>query len=113
MLDTAASYITEARRLLQDEVEPYRYPDADMLAALNQSAFEARRLRPELFLGRFDALPQVTAPEDPFLVDPMYRSAILYYVVGRMELRDSEDTKDGRASVLLNKFVAQLLTIQS
>jgi hypothetical protein len=113
MLATAASYIQEARRLLQDEVVPYRYPSADMIAALNIAVFEARRLRPELFLGQFDTLPQVTLESDAFLIEPMYRPAFLYYLIGRMELRDAEDGKDQRASVLLNKFVAQLLTIQS
>jgi hypothetical protein len=112
-LDLVSDYITEARRLLQDTVSPFRYPDADLIAALNIAVLEARRLRPELFIGRFNTLPTVSTGADAFDIDPMYRPSFVYYIVGRVELRDSEDTKDARASALMNKFVAQLLTIQA
>jgi hypothetical protein len=112
-LDLVSDYITEARRLLQDQVAPHRYPDADLIEALNIAVLEARRLRPELFIGRFNALPQVVSPDQPLVMEPMYRPSFLYYMVGRVELRDSEDTKDSRASALMNKFVAQMLTIQA
>jgi hypothetical protein len=46
-------------------------------------------------------------------MDPMYRSALVYYIVGRAQLRDDESTTDQRASALLTKFVGQMLTIQS
>jgi hypothetical protein len=112
-LDLVSDYITEARRLLQDQVVPHRYPDTDLIQALNIAVLEARRLRPELFIGRFGALPQVVSPDQPFDMEPMYRPSFVYYIVGRVELRDSEDTKDSRASALMNKFVAQMLTIQA
>jgi hypothetical protein len=43
----------------------------------------------------------------------MYRVSLLYYICGQAQLRDDENTQDARASVFLNKFVAQMLTIQS
>jgi hypothetical protein len=46
-------------------------------------------------------------------MDPMYRVSLLYYICGQAQLRDDENTQDARASVFLNKFVAQMLTIQS
>jgi len=112
-LVTVADYITEARRILQDQDDPKRYPDGDLIAAINIALMEARRIRPDLFLGRFNDLPSVSDPADEVKIDPMYRPSVLYYITGRVELRDSEDTKDQRATVLMNKFVAQLLTVQS
>ena len=41
----------------------------------------------------------------------MYRSTLVYYVVGRMQLRDDEPTTDQRAASLIQKFTMQLLTI--
>ena len=112
-LSTAGDYIAEARRILQDTQSVKRYPDADLVEALNIGLTEMRRIRPDLFLGRFNAVPRVAFMEDAVDVDAQYRSALLYYITGRVELRDSEDTKDARAGVLMNKFVAQLLTVQA
>jgi len=54
-LETVGQYLSEARRLLQDEYAPsYRYPDRDLVEALNIGLLEARRLRPDLFLPLFD-----------------------------------------------------------
>ena len=48
-LDTVADYVNYARVLLQDQVNsPYRYPDADLLMALNMAFPEAKKLRPEM-----------------------------------------------------------------
>lgn len=112
-LDTMGDYIAEARRLMQDEVQPYRYPDADIIEAMNLAIMEARRLRPDLFLGRFNTLPSVSAAGDAIDIEPMYRPAFTYYIVGRTQLRDAESTQDQRAAGLMNKFVSQMLTITS
>ena len=53
-LETVGQYLEEARRLLQDEIAPYRYPDDDLIDALNIGLLEARRLRADLFLPLFD-----------------------------------------------------------
>ena len=46
-------------------------------------------------------------------LDPMYRSSLVYYIVGRAQLRDDEPTTDQRAGAMLQKFIGQMLTIQS
>lgn len=119
-LETVGQYIEESRRLLQDEFTPYRYPDDDLVDALNIGLLEARRLRADLFLPLFELPwfdPTKTAPgtdlAKPVTLDPMYRQALVYYVVGRMQLRDDEPTVDSRAAGLLQKFTAQLLTVAS
>ena len=114
-LDTIGQYLEEARRLLQDEVVPYRYPDDDLVDAINIGLMEARRVRADLFLPLFDVPwvdPSGTVdPDAKVTFDPMYRSSLVYYVVGRMQLRDDEPTVDQRAAGLMQKFTAQLLTI--
>ena len=116
-LETVGQYLEETRRLLQDEIIPYRYPDDDLVDAMNIGLLEARRLRADLFLPLFD-LPYFTPSGTidiaaPVSLDPMYRSALVYYIAGRMQLRDDESTTDQRASALITKFTAQLLSIQS
>lgn len=113
-LETVGQYLEESRRLLQDQFEPFRYPTADMVEALNIALLEARRLRADLFMPAFVIpyfVPTDTAKPVPF--DPMYRQSLVYYVVGRMQLRDDESTVDARAASLMTKFTAQMLTIQS
>jgi hypothetical protein len=112
-LSTVQHVIDEARVLLLDTVAPYRYGDAELIRALNIAVLEARRLRPDLFLQTFNALPSYTGAGNTFGIEPMYRPSFVYYVVGRAQLRDDEATQDARAGVLMNKFVAQLLTVAS
>lgn len=118
-LETVGQYLEESRRLLQDEIEPYRYPQDDLIDALNIGLLEARRLRADLFLPTF-VQPwfdptKLTAPDlaKPVPFEPMYRPVMVYYMVGRAQLRDDENTTDQRASALLLKFTSQLLTINS
>lgn len=113
-LDKVSDYIVETRRLLQDEIVPYRYPDADLIDALNIGLLEARRLRADLFLPLFD-IPYFAVADTAKVVtfEPMYRQSLVYYMVGRAQLRDEEETTDSRAAALMTKFTAQLLTIQS
>jgi hypothetical protein len=114
MLDKVSDYLTEARVLLQDKVVPYRYPDIDLIANLNQGLLEARRLRPELFLwDKMSAVPMYSATTDPVAFNQQYRVSLLYYIVGRAELRDQENDEDQRAAALLGKFTAQMLKIES
>lgn len=116
-LDYVADYITRARVLLQDTVEDYRYPTADLVEALNLAVMDARRLRPDLFLTDFSVLQEFAeadAEDDAEVevsIDPMYRTAFVYYIVGHAQLRDEEDTQDARATVLLNKFNAILTSV--
>lgn len=115
-LDTVNDYIVSARRLLLDEAEPYRYPTADLVDALNFAFLEARRLRPDLMLSRFrSTLPSYSTGSlaTAVDVDPQYRMAFLYFVCGFVQLRDDESTQDQRASGFMAKFIAQLHTISA
>ena len=46
---TPADVITEARRLVQDQVTPYRYSDTVLLSYVNQTLKRMAILRPDLF----------------------------------------------------------------
>lgn len=108
-LDVVSDYITEARVLLQDQVSPYRYADSDLVTALNLAMLEARRLRPDLFLAATSAVPTFTANNATAVpMDPMYRVAFVYYIVGNAHLRDEESPEDTRATAFMAAFNKQL-----
>lgn len=109
-MKTIRDFIDAARILLQDQVADYRYSDDDFKLALDIAFDEAYRIRPDLFL-RVNVPSFVTSGVTTEVPVPRgYQSAILYYICGHVQLRDQEDTQDSRASVFLNKFVAQLMT---
>lgn len=115
-LDTVQDYVDQARVLLQDEVEPYRYTTASIVQALDMGLMEARRIRPDLFLSVFrGTFPSYAAGATtvPVAVDIQYRMALLYYVCGLVQLRDDEATTDSRSALFLQKFVGQMLTVAS
>jgi hypothetical protein len=111
-LDTVADYIHDARVLLQDEVTPYRYSDAQLVNALNYAFMETRRIRPDVVKSFFNSpLPTYSASSGSTSVslDAQYRVAFLYYICGMVQLRDDEATQDTRASGFMNKFTSSLL----
>lgn len=118
-LATVGDYVKEVRTLLQDRISPYRYSDAELVTILNIGLQEAYRLRADLFLGSLAFTVPDYDPTDVGVMDeavPLeksYRPAFTYYMVGRAQLRDDESTTDQRAGALLQKFVGQMLQIQS
>jgi hypothetical protein len=114
-LETVSDYLLDARALLQDTRVPYRYSDDDLLRNLNVGLQNARKLRPDLFLPQVDMVPPQYTASDLAKTIPIeygFREPFVYFMVGRAQLRDQEDTQDARAAGLLNKFVAQLLSLQ-
>ena len=108
---TVTGLIAQARVLLLDTIVPYRYSDAELLEALNTSLLEARRLRPDLFIGTVDGttIPEyVTVDATAIAIDIMFLNAILYFVVGHAQLRDEEETTDSRVSAFFKSFRAKL-----
>lgn len=115
MAKTVEQIILGARVILQDEVDPFRYTQDELLSHLNNSLYELKRLRPDAWLSWFGKeLPEYTnisadlASQIP--INPIFYQQIIYYVAGYAELRDDEYTVDGRAAVLLQAFVANVST---
>lgn len=106
-LDTIADYLAETRALLQDLIAPYRYEDSALVGYLNQGIQESRALRPDLWLLYLTTtLPQYpTTPTSTAVdIDPMVRMAFVYYMAGRAQFTDMEETEDTRALAFLAKF---------
>jgi|GEM_PF-2750098 len=112
---TLADLITDARVLLQDTREPFRYRTPELWTNLNVALMTARRLRPDLYLGqfgaeRYDYDPAVDGVM-PFPLAAFYWEAAVEFIAGRAELRDDEFTTDNRAVSLINRFTAKLLGV--
>lgn len=127
---TAADALSQSRHILQDRETPYRYTEPELIFILNTAMTELKRLRPDAFSGTYTtaATPQFydpTEPDpgdgsipttDPWPVDEMFVAPIIEYVAGYAELRDDEfvdgaaSAGSGRAQLLLQRFVARLIT---
>ncbi len=113
-VETVTDMVRIARTLTQDtRVGHYRYSDNEFLDALNAAMLEVRRVRPDLLLGYKKAPSYSSVGNDIVAVDEQYRMSLVYYMIGHVHLRDEEDTQDARATVFMNKFVSQMLTIVS
>jgi hypothetical protein len=110
-LETVQDYITAARILLQDTVpSPYRYADSDLLLYLNEAFPEAKKARPDLFLS--GTIPYFTTVDTTTVVwDQMYRVPIVYYMVGKAQMRDGEEQTDSRSAAFLGLFIQKLGSI--
>lgn len=92
---------------------PFRYADARLYAYVSDALAEARRLRPDMFLGSGllrIGLP-VYAPTDsaaPFPIDERYYMSVVSYVVGMALARDSELKADSPAAVYMGVFTSGL-----
>lgn len=109
---TVQDVLTQARALLQDTRDPTRYADAELVRNLDEAISEARRLRPDLFVGRIrDGVALLTGKPltTPLPIDDMLFTATVNYVVGRAEIRDDQFTTDGRAVTLITMFQGALL----
>jgi hypothetical protein len=107
-LDTVADYVALARTLLMDEVDsPYRYPDAQLVLALNLSLMETKKVRPDLMLDK--TLPNFTVVDTTAVdMDEMYRVPLVYYMCGHAQMRDEEGNQDARAAGFLGLFRSQM-----
>lgn len=115
-LRTMQDLLDRVRQVLQDlDSAGYRYPTADLVGYTNDAVLEAKRLRPDLFVGAYaKALPQVsaTAPDFSAVAFPLPDSCFVAtsnYVAGRAELRDDEYAIDGRAMTFVQAFTKTLM----
>ena len=113
---TLDGMFTEARRLLSDD-DKTRYTDADLVAAFNDALLQIRAKRPDAFVrvGLRVPVPQFTVGEisKTFPLDQIFYPPVLFYVVGRSEIREDTFGNDARATALTTKFTAQLLSVSS
>lgn len=108
ILVTVAEYIDEARRLMQDREEPYRYSDGDIILSLNIGLLEARRLRPDLFLSS-PTVPSYSVDGDIVAFDQQYRPALVEFIASNIMFEDEEEITDSRAAAFYAMFRQKLL----
>ena len=125
-------YLQDARTLLQDRVEPYRYSTTSLVAAFNLTLLEVRRLRPDLMLEYIDNVPQYdwlqaadAAPntdmdddDNPAWsewvpIEQSFRKALVHGIVGHAMQRDQEDIEDERSTADLMIFENLLTEVRS
>lgn len=107
---TGQRALDRAYEILQDDGT--RYPRAQLIAFLDEGIVAVRRVRPDIFVGRFGApLPQVTEAtiNDPLPTPDSVFEGLAHYVAGRAELRDDEFAVDGRAMTLRGQLTQTLL----
>ena len=100
--------ITLARDPLNDAAGD-RYTDAQLLQFCRQGLSEARRLRPDLFIGNLSTNLGALVASDALPVPDEFSQAIADFITGRAELRDDEHANSGRA-VAVAKLFSQALT---
>jgi hypothetical protein len=98
------------RNLLLDKIRPYRYSDTSLIAALNITLNDASRLRPDMFIDRYDVeVPQYEEVNGELLpVERKFLLPIEYGVAGHALLRDEEDVQDSRANTFILNYMNML-----
>ena len=108
MSRTVADVKKRVKSTLKDKVDPLRYPDADILDAINDALIEVRRIRPDLYLAKKFKVPLLVNDADPLPFEDFVFNSVVYFVIGTLMLRDDEFAVDTRALTLINKATAQL-----
>lgn len=104
-----STLLTSARTILQDTVAPYRYSDESLIGIVNEATYEARRVRPDLFMGKLrTSITPVASVSDTLPLSDQFYGPLLNFVVGRAEMRDDEFTNDKRAQTLYGAFYAAM-----
>lgn len=117
MAKTYATLLTEAREVLQDTLEPYRYSDDLLINKLNRGLQSMGRIRPDAFWDTFAngdiVIPEVTTGTlaTTFPLPMQFYSPLVSFVVAWAEIVDDEFTNDGRAAALLANFKTELVGI--
>jgi hypothetical protein len=112
-LSTLGDIIKQVRVLLQDVDRgsgQFRYSTDSIVLDVNQCMIDMFRQRPDLFLYNDFVIPTFDVADDSVVIgiDEQYISAIVYYVVGMVQLRDDEGTQDQRSAIFLGRF-AQIM----
>ncbi len=114
-LRTVQGYVTGIRGLLQDTVQPYRYSDNAILAAMNLAFMEGRRLRADIFMhSRHMTVPHYEEVNGDIVpIEDQFRLAFEYGAAAHVLLRDVEDVQDERAASFNAGFHEMLVGIRT
>lgn len=108
---TVQDIISDARVLLLDEIGPNRYTDSELLVGLNTALLEIRRIRADLFLGRYKGhVPKFNNVDGETIhIEPQFRLALVYGTLSHALMRDDEDIQDQRSNAFEAKMIRLLV----
>lgn len=115
MAKTYENSVDEAREILQDTVEPYRYSDASLLNILNRALQSIARIRPDAYWDTFSGsdivVPEITSITltDNFPLPMQFYAPVVNFIVAWAEVLDDEFTQDGRAGLLMQQFKMEVM----
>jgi len=109
-MSTLQSIINDARVLLND-ADKNRYADTLLLTYANEALGEAKRIRPDLFIGSFKTAMTGLALTDNSPLPLEYEAYLKDYIVARSNSQDDEYSIDGRASAFMQRFKTGLMSI--
>lgn len=112
MSRTVLQVKTRVKSILQDKVDPRRYPDEDIINALNDALVECRRMRPDLFVNNKKpfTVPQLVEDTNLIPIEDQFFNSVVFFTVGYLMLRDTETAVDGFAMGMLNRATNQLVS---
>jgi hypothetical protein len=115
-LSDVGDILDQIRVLLQDTGTTsgqYRYSTDSIILAINQCMTEMFRVRPDLFLEKGFVIPVFSsmALDDLLGIEEQYVSAIIYYSVGLVQVRDDEQNQDARAANFLKTFMQSITAV--
>ena len=109
-MSTLQSIVDDARVLLND-ADKNRYADTLLLKYANEALGEAKRIRPDLFIGTFKTALSSLALTDTSPLPLEYEAYLKDYVIARANSQDDEYSIDGRASAFMQRFKTGLMSI--
>ncbi|CAB5220396.1 hypothetical protein UFOVP236_46 [uncultured Caudovirales phage] len=109
-MSTLQILVDDARVLLND-IDKNRYTDALLLRYANEAIAEAKRIRPDFFLGAFKTSLSTLALTDVSPIPLEYEAYVKDYVIARANSQDDEYSIDGRASAFMQRFKTGMMSI--
>lgn len=103
--------IVDSARVLLNDVDKNRYADTLLLQYANEAIAEAKRIRPDFFLGGFKTALSTLALTDASPVPVEYEGYLKDYIIGRANSQDDEYSIDGRASAFMQRFKTGMMAI--
>lgn len=115
---TVQNVLSETREVLQDlDPNNVRYPTSQLVEYINDAVFQARRIRPDIFvslyLTQIPLIPTTLTPDSayaayPFPMPDIYFLGVVNFVIGRAEIRDDEFALDSRAMTFMQSWESVL-----
>ena len=100
-LSTVKDYIEDARTLLLDRIQPYRYSDISLLVALNLA----------LNFAFMVPLQYMAVSGDEVPIEEQFRLGFVYGLCAHALIRDQEDVQDARSTIFMQTFHSILIGI--